>query len=115
MAYPYGGYQAPYNSYTPASPFIQQQQALCGMSCRPVSSADEARGIQVQFDGNPNVFINEAAGEIYVKRFNFGTGSMDFDTFVKALPAPPVTYATAAEFEMLKRELAELKEARAHE
>lgn len=116
MAYQFGypgyGYN-PTNTYMPQQPqqipqpMTQPMQG--GVMCRPVSSMEEAKSMQVQFDGSLYAFINLAAGEIYTKQFNFNTGSMDFETYSKAPPAPAVTYATREDIEDLRRELAALR------
>lgn len=80
--------------------------------CRPVASAEEAKSIQVQFDGSLYAFINIAAGEIYTKQFNFNTGSTDFEVYKKADAVTPVAYATAAELAEIKKELAAIKKSR---
>lgn len=119
MAYQFGypgyGYN-PANTYMPQQP--QQvpqpvpQPMQGGVMCRPVSSIEEAKSIQVQFDGSLYAFINLAAGEIYTKQFNFTTGSMDFEIYSKAAPAPPVAYATREDIDELRKELAAMKRAK---
>lgn len=119
MAYQFGypgyGYN-PANTYMPQQP--QQvpqpvpQPMQGGVMCRPVSSIEEAKSIQVQFDGSLYAFINLAAGEIYTKQFNFTTGSMDFEVYTKAKPAPPVAYATREDIDELRKELAAMKRAK---
>lgn len=118
MAYQYGypgyGYN-PMQTYMPQQPAVPQTPAVAqpmqgGVVCRPVASIDEAKGMQVQFDGSLYAFINLAAGEIYTKQFNFNTGNTDFEVYTKQAPAPPVVYATAAELEALRREIAQLRE-----
>lgn len=119
MAYQFGypgyGYN-PANTYMPQQP--QQvtqpvpQPMQGGMVCRPVGSMEEAKNIQVQFDGFPYGFYNSSAKEIYIKQFNFDTGSMDFEIYVKAAPAPPVVYATQEDVDELRKELAAMKRAK---
>lgn len=112
MAYQYGypgyGYN-PMNTYIPQQAPQAAQPMQSGVMCRPVSSIEEAKGMQVQFDGSLYAFINLAAGEIYTKQFNFNTGSMDFEVYSKAPPTPPVTYATREDIEDIRKELAALK------
>lgn len=112
MAYPYDftGYGYAPNYMQQPRPMPQPMQG--GVVCRPVSSKEEAKGMQVQFDGSLYAFINLNAGEIYTKQFNFNTGSMDFETYTKAVPPPAVSYATTAELEQIRQELAGLKNAR---
>lgn len=118
MAYQYDpnfGY-SPVNTYMP-----QMQQRPMPTAAPPiqgsvvwrlVSSIDEAKSIQIQFDGGLYGFVNLASGEIYTKQFNFDTGSTDFTVYVKQAPLPPVKYATAEDLAELRREINELKEAR---
>lgn len=110
----------PNYSYTPANTYFPQMQqramptappAQGGAVWRPVSSIEEAKNIQIQFDGGLYGFVNLASGEIYTKQFNFDTGSTDFTVYVKQAPLPPVKYATADELAELRRDLNELKEA----
>lgn len=115
MAFNYGfpnyGYN-PGNTYMPQQPQQIQQPMQSGVMCRPVSSIEEAKGMQVQFDGSLYAFINLNAGEIYTKQFNFNTGSTDFEVYTKAKPAPPVAYATTSDIEEIRKELAALKKAK---
>lgn len=105
FGYPNYGYN-PGNTYMPQQ---IQQPMQSGIMCRPVSSIEEAKGMQVQFDGSLYAFINLNAGEIYTKQFNFNTGSMDFETYSKAAPVAPVAYATREDIEDLRKELAAMK------
>lgn len=113
----YGGF-GPNYGYNPGQTYFpqpmqqpqpQNQPMQGGVMCRPVASIEEARAMQVQFDGSLYAFINLAAGEIYTKRFNFDTGNTDFEIYAKQRPAPPVAYATAAEVDALRRELAAMR------
>ena len=76
-----------------------------GGYCRPVSGADEAKGMQVPFDGNPYVFTNVQHGEIYVKQFNLATGSTDFVTYRREGERPAVSYATTDDLGALRSEI----------
>lgn len=110
---PYGG-----TGYNPGQTYFPQPQPMQqpqiqpmqgGVMCRPVASIEEARAMQVQFDGSLYAFINLSAGEIYTKQFNFNTGSTDFEIYSKKAPAAPVVYATADEVAALRRELAAMR------
>lgn len=103
----------PMNTFMP-QPLQQtaQQPMQSGIMCRPVSSIEEAKGMQVQFDGSLYAFINLNAGEIYTKQFNFNTGSTDFEVYTKAPPAPPVAYATQSDIEEIRKELMSLKKSK---
>lgn len=113
MAYP-STYNYP-NSFTPnttyfnppAPPPTVQPMMTGGMVCRLVASKDEAATTQVPFDGNPYVFPNLTAGEIYVKQFNVNTGNTDFSVYTRFVPQP-TTYATADDIAALRAEIAAL-------
>ena len=64
-------------------PMYQPMQAVQEqpLVCRMVTSADEARGVPVDFSGRPMTFLNLPKGTIYVKAFNPGTGAADFAEF----------------------------------
>lgn len=62
-------------------PQYQPQQADAMLYCRMVASADEARGVPVDFNGRPMVFPHLSAGRIYVKAFDTGSGSAVFREF----------------------------------
>ncbi len=113
MAYP-PNYGYP-NGYTPQSTYFTppmtsqpvQPMMSGGMVCRLVASKDEAATTQVPFDGNPYVFPNLTAGEIYVKQFNVNTGNTDFSVYTRFVPQP-TTYATADDIAALRAEIAAL-------
>lgn len=60
---------------------MQQQAQQEQLFCRPVASADEARGVPVDFSGKPMFFPHLSAGKIYVKAFDPGSGSAVFREF----------------------------------
>lgn len=66
----------PQPQYLPAQQPQQEQ-----MFCRPVASAEEARGVPVDFNGTPMIFPHLNAGKIYVKIFDRGSGSAIFREF----------------------------------
>lgn len=103
-----GGYN-PMNTYMqpPAMPPAPQPLMQSGIVCRLVASKEEAATTQIPFDGNPYVFPNLTAGEIYVKQFNINTGNTDFSTYTRYVPEP-ITYATADDIAALRLEIAAL-------
>lgn len=116
--YPQYSYQPQPMGYQPqmqpmyAQPYMQaQQQAMPQeqMFCRPVASADEARGVPVDFSGKPMIFPQLNAGRIYVKMFDQGTGSAIFRTFglleeprQEPQATAPVAFAPMSELEALR-------------
>lgn len=95
MAYgynPYGGYGVPAQAmYPPQAAYAPQmggmaqtQPAQPAVNVRLVTSRDEATTAQIPFDATINVFVNLAAGEIYVKRFNPNTGGAWFGDYIAA-------------------------------
>ncbi|MDY4007474.1 MAG: hypothetical protein SOY94_01245 [Candidatus Limiplasma sp.] len=78
-------------------PMQNQQEAQ--LFCRPVASADEARGVPVDFTGRPMVFTHLSAGKIYVKVFDQGSGSAVFREFrMCEEPAQETAAQTAAAY-----------------
>lgn len=73
--------QPMYQPYQPQMQPQQAQQADAMLYCRMVASADEARGVPVDFNGRPMVFPHLSAGRIYVKAFDVGSGSAVFREF----------------------------------
>lgn len=69
------------------------QQAMQGISpsSRLVTSREEAMGVAADFSGAPMVFPDIANGRIFVKRWNFNTGSSDFTEFVPVVQAAPAS------------------------
>ena len=106
----YPTYALPQRTYF-SQPFVQQQPLQSGIICRPVASREEAATAQVPFDGNPYVFLNLSAGEVYIKQFNYNTGNTDFIPFVRFNSAPEQVqaYATKEDIEALKAEISQLK------
>lgn len=48
-------------------------------------------GVAADFSGAPMVFPDIANGRIFVKRWNFNTGSSDFTEFVPVVQAAPAS------------------------
>lgn len=85
-----------YNYYPTAAPLMQPQSGLKG---RPVSSLDEARAANIDFDGSLFIFPDIGNKKIYTKQINLdGTAAMKVYTQVEETsPAP--AYVTREEFE----------------
>lgn len=95
-------------------PYQPQQQQEAQLFCRPVTSADEARGVPVDFSGKPMFFPHLSAGKIYLKIFDAGSGSAIFREFRLAEPetaqqAQAVAFAPMSEVEQLRQMVAELQ------
>lgn len=135
---PYGGYGMPQMMAQQAAQqaYSQQMQAVGQMypqqtaqqpsvNVRLVTSRDEAAVAQIPFDSTVNVFVNMAAGEVYIKRFNPNTGGAWWREYIdvqrmsqmqQAKPAQeeqdePAAYVTQARFEELESRVSELSEA----
>lgn len=109
-SYPYSG-----NGYiTPQPQFTQYNSQPAGLKGRPVSSIEEVRAAQIDFDGSLFVFPDVANKRVYTKQINLdGTASMKIYTLVEnTLPTP--SYVTKEEFdstiEALKESLTKAKE-----
>lgn len=106
-----------YNNYPYMSPqpqFTQYNSQSMGLKGRPVSSIEEVRAAQIDFDGSLFVFPDVANKRVYTKQINLdGTASMKIYTLVEnTLPTP--SYVTKEEFdstiEALKESLTKVKE-----
>ena len=111
--YPYqnSGYSA-VNQFAPQQPQYQQMNQMpmqSGIICRPVASKEEASQTQIPFDGNPYVFINQMAGEIYTKQFNTLNGNTDFTTFTRQMPERADRYATKEELDALRADFEKMR------
>lgn len=84
--------QQAYQSMQP----MQNMQTDQALLCRMVTSADEARGVPVDFSGRPMTFLNLPRGTIYVKTFNPGTGAADFAEYRRVDPQEEAPAATEA-------------------
>jgi hypothetical protein len=88
---------------------IGQAQGISPYS-RPVSSKEEAMAVGADFSGAPMIFPDMAHNAVYVKRWDFQTGSA---VFVEYLPkdtvpeAPAAVYATQGDFKELAEKLTE--------
>lgn len=89
-----------------------QQPPQSGYICRPVTSREEALGVQVDFLGPGTVMPDLGHGMVYLKRFNPNTGASDLMEFAYQPPkqeAPPVQYATVEDINALRVEIEALK------
>lgn len=75
MVYPQPGSPTPPQGLSPAS--------------RLVTGREEAMGVAADFSGAPMVFPDVAGNRVFIKRWNFNTGSADFLEFVPAVQAAP--------------------------
>lgn len=120
--YPQYNYQPQQMGYQPQmQPMYQQYQQPATMQqqpqeqffCRPVASADEARGIPVDFSGRPMFFPHLNAGRIYLKVFDTGNGSAIFREFRMVEPDAEaqsgVAFAPMSELEGLRAMVVELQ------
>ena len=127
---PYGGYGVPnqmsqpmysqpmqqYMSPQPTQ--MQQQMPQINVAVRLVTNYNEADAAQIAFDNTINLFVNLAANEIYVKRFNPNTGMAPIAVYRQEQPQnaqeaskPQQEYATIDMFASLENRVNELAEA----
>lgn len=102
------GYPQQQNA-SPAPP-VGQTQGISPAS-RPVSSKEEAMAVGADFSGAPMIFPDMAHNAVYMKRWDFQSGSAVFTEYIpkESVPdAPAALYATQGDF----RELAETLTAR---
>lgn len=64
------------------------QQATQTFGCRPVTSKEEALGVQVDFLGPGTLMPDLGHGIVYLKRFNSNTGTSDIFEFRLAEQQP---------------------------
>lgn len=107
----YQQYQQQYQPFQAQPQQAQQEQFYC----RPVASADEARGIPVDFSGRPMFFPHLNAGRIYLKVFDTGNGSAIFREFRLVEPeaeiqAPSVAFAPMSVVDELKQTISVLQD-----
>lgn len=101
-------YQMPANFINPQQGAATPPQANC-LKGRPVSSLDEVRAAQVDFDGSIAYFPDMANKRIYTKQIQMDGSSCLRMFEEKPIPVPQsAQYVTKEEFEQV---LAELKAA----
>ena len=91
LNYPNYPYNQPYPYQQPVQQIpVQQipQQAAQTFGCRPVTSKEEALGVQVDFLGPGTLMPDLAHGIVYLKRFNSNTGISDIYEFRLAEQQP---------------------------
>lgn len=99
--------QNPYNYYGTYQPRVQTTLGLKG---RPVSSIEEARAANIDFDGSTFYFPDLATGRIYTKQINMD-GTANFAMYEKTQLPPPsmafntTDYVTKDEFTAVIKEL----------
>ena len=123
MAYNYNYQPLSYNYGMAPSNYGMSQQPNFGMappvqnqpaqglspSSRMVSNRDEANSVPADFTGSLMVFPDIRNNRVYIKKWNYQTGTADFLEFVPATQEQTPQYATAEDLNALRRELAELK------
>lgn len=84
-----------------------QPQIPQGLKGRPVSSIEEVRAAQIDFDGSLFVFPDIANKRIYTKQINLdGTASLNiYELKEIVVPKSDVDYVTKQEFEQVIKEL----------
>lgn len=112
MAYQYGGFQG-YPSFSPQQTFFPQQQqqpAAVGQGIsrdsRPVTSREEAVSIPADFSGSLMIFPDIQNNRVYIKRWNFNTGTAEVMEYVPAAAQTEPKYITVEEFNAFKEAIA---------
>lgn len=114
MPYPYYNPQ-PFSTGYNQQNFANTPQPTGGLYCRPVTCIDEVRATQVDFSGNPMVFLDAAHGMAYTKIFNAATGDSEIIQYrrVNAQQMQPVTMEAFCQLQKtvgdLRRELDAIK------
>ena len=93
--------------YAASVPYTQPQVQTQGLKGRPVSSIEEVRAAQIDFDGSLFVFPDIANKRIYTKQINLdGTASLNvYELKEMVIPKNDVDYVTKQEFEEVIKEL----------
>lgn len=108
----YNYYQQPQSLYQQAQPVYQQPSSL--LKGRPVSSVDEAKVANIDFDGSIFYFPDLAHNRIYTKQIRAdGTATLLMYELKEIPVAAPVEYVTKKEFEDFVKTLGE-KEAKTY-
>lgn len=108
----------PYNNtgYLPLQSQFNSYNQSVGLKGRPVSSIEEVRAAQVDFDGSLFIFPDIANKKIYTKQINLdGTASLKVYSLIEGSLSQP-TYVTKEELEntieVLKQSLLKEKESK---
>lgn len=99
----------PEQQNAPQAANMGQTQGISPAS-RPVSSKEEEMAVGADFSGAPMIFPDMAHDTIYVKRWDFQSGSAVFTEYVpkESVPeAPAAVYATQGDFKELAEKLAD--------
>lgn len=90
--------------------YVLSQTSTSLLKGRPVSSLEEARGAQVDFDGSLFIFPDIANKKIYTKQINLdGTASLRIYNLDESDPNPlPQAYVTQEEFNAVVENLKSL-------
>lgn len=116
---PQTAYQPPRMEQQTVYPLSQQAAQAqpvaqsVGFSTRPVTSREEALGVQVDFFGPGTLMPDLGHGKIYLKKFNQNTGSSDLYVFAleqetAAERTAEPQYATRQDLERVRGELERL-------
>ena len=115
---PYQMYQPMYgNPYAaqmrqnPAPYYQPQPQPGPGVVASLVTGRQEAEAAQIVFNNDINVFVDQANGVIYTKRFNANTGAADFAVYRRvdaAQESSASAYASQADVDAIRQQLAEV-------
>ena len=92
-------------------PYMQQSVQQYNLKGRPVSSLEEARAAQIDFDGSIFIFPDIANKKIYTKQINLdGTATLNaYSLDQVAPPVQPQSYVTKEEFDSIVQELENIK------
>lgn len=93
----------------PQAANMGQTQGISPAS-RPVSSKEEAMAVGADFSGAPMIFPDMAHNTIFVKRWDFQSGSAVFTEYVPKgieAEAPAAAYATQGDFKEFAEKLSD--------
>ena len=89
--------------------YMQTVTQPMGLKGRPVSSIDEVRAAQIDFDGSLFIFPDVANRKIYTKQINLdGTASLNCYALQENVQPQPQTYVTKEEFDAVVAQLNQL-------
>lgn len=93
------------NGYSARTPLMPSAQVPTGLKGRPVSSLEEVRAAQIDFDGSIFIFPDIANKRIYTKQINLdGTASLNMYTLAE-IPKAEDQYITRVEFNQTLEEI----------